>query len=599
MRISDPLIGSQLGDYQIIDLLGRGGMARVYRGFDARLDRYAAVKVIDTPLSAEDEEEYQQRFQREARSIARLNHPCIVGVYQFGQVDSLYYMAMAFVEGRDLGQLLRECAQQRRRMPYADIVRIIGDIAAALDHAHMGGVIHRDIKPSNIMVKADGHAVLTDFGLALNVPEGSIGNTFGSAHYIAPEQAVSSAQAVPQSDLYSLGVVLYQMLTGKVPFDDPSAMSIALKHMHEPPPPPSRHFPELPRAVEAVVLRALEKVPTDRYPTGKAMTAALTDALKSVRGTASLRAANGTSGDTVADVPTSLSTLAVPSTASTKPPTAPVPQRRSRRWWLIVVTGSALAFVAALLFAILPKGRPLVSPTLTPPMTEEVDGVSVLPTRASVVAVAASSTATASPTVPDIPPPTLYATDPPSLTPTATVTDTPTPTPSATLTERPTNTATPSATVSPTSTVTLSPTPVIIALEPTNAADSPIGLFYDASTLVLINRSNRVVDLSGIEFSQRLPDGTELTFQADLWRGAGSLLPSNCFQVWTNGFTLLPQPLHCVERQGWRAVSYVRLFWASERPGATFEVRRAGRLLATCRIDALTCGFDPGERQFP
>ncbi len=276
----DPLIGRQLGDYRVVDILGRGGMAHVYRGYDANLQRYAAVKVIDANLLAkENEDEYRQRFQREARSIARLSHPNIVGIYQFGEVGPLYYMAMAFIEGRDLGQILKEHAVNGTMMAPLEILQIIRDIAEALDYAHAGGVIHRDIKPSNIMVAVDNRAILTDFGLALSVPEGSIGNTFGSAHYIAPEQAISSANAVAQSDLYSLGVVLYQMLTGKVPFDDPSAMSVALKHLSDPPPSPRILNPTLSIAVEKVVLKALEKEPSKRYQNGESMAAALEEAL--------------------------------------------------------------------------------------------------------------------------------------------------------------------------------------------------------------------------------------------------------------------------------------------------------------------------------
>ncbi len=280
MSLSDPLVGTQLGDYRIMDILGRGGMAHVYRGYDHRLQRYAAVKVIDADLLAkENESEYRQRFQREARAIARLNHPNIVGVYQFGEAGALYYMAMAFVEGRDLAQILRE--RPDTLLSPDQILSIVRDIGAALDYAHANGVIHRDIKPSNIMVTLDNHAILTDFGLALSVPEGTLGNTFGSAHYIAPEQAISSANAVPQSDLYSLGVVLYQMLTGKVPFDDPSAMSVALKHLSEPPPPPRAINPAISPAVERVVLKAIEKEPSKRYPTGAQMAQALAEAFKS------------------------------------------------------------------------------------------------------------------------------------------------------------------------------------------------------------------------------------------------------------------------------------------------------------------------------
>src|SRR5690242_2295263 len=238
---TDPLIGKTLGDYTVVDILGHGGMARVYRGFDKKLNRYAAVKVIEAHLIASpDQDEYRARFQNEARAIARLNHPNIVGVYQFDQVGTIYYMAMSFIEGRDLRSYLRDFARKNTYMPYAEVLRVIRDIGSALDYAHREGVIHRDIKPSNIMVTPEGRAVLTDFGLALSVPEGTVGNTFGSAHYIAPEQAVSSAQAVPQSDLYSLGVVLFEMLTNSIPFNDQNAMSVALKHLNEQPQPPSR-----------------------------------------------------------------------------------------------------------------------------------------------------------------------------------------------------------------------------------------------------------------------------------------------------------------------------------------------------------------------
>jgi serine/threonine protein kinase len=278
MAQNDPLIDQRLGDYQIIEILGRGGMARVYKGYDEQLDRYAAVKVIDASLlNTENEDEYRQRFQREARAIAKLRHPSIVGVYQFGEFESLYYMAMVFIEGQDLGQILKATAGVG--LSNGQVLRIVHDIAGALDYAHSGGVIHRDVKPSNIMVTNDNHAILTDFGLALSVPEGSIGNTFGSAHYIAPEQAISSADAIPQSDMYGLGVVLYQMLTGKVPFDDPSAMSVALKHLSDPPPPLRYFNPNISPQVETVVLKSLEKDPKDRYRNGEEFARALEKAM--------------------------------------------------------------------------------------------------------------------------------------------------------------------------------------------------------------------------------------------------------------------------------------------------------------------------------
>src|SRR5579864_3514032 len=278
--MSDSLIGKQLGDYLIRELLGRGGMARVYIGYDARLDRQAAVKVINSDFSPSDRAEYFERFQREARAIARLNHPNIVGVYQFGQYEDSYYMAMVFVEGRDLRQILREFHDRRETPPLADAINVARGIGSALDYAHSRGVIHRDVKPSNIMLTRDNRAILTDFGLALTSNEGTRGETFGSAHYIAPEQAVSSAKAVPQSDLYSLGICLYEMLAGQVPFDDPSAMSVALKHLNDAPPPPHLFNPELAPAIERVVLKILDKDPNSRYASGALFTQALEIAMR-------------------------------------------------------------------------------------------------------------------------------------------------------------------------------------------------------------------------------------------------------------------------------------------------------------------------------
>ncbi len=278
----DPLIGRQLGDYVIKDLLGRGGMARVYRGYDERLQRYAAVKVISNDFTVVDQAEYTERFRREARSIARLNHPNIVNIYQFGEYEGGYYMAMVFIEGKDLRQILKEYNDQNQWMPLPDAIHIVRDIGQALDYAHSRGVIHRDIKPSNIMLDAENRAVLTDFGLALNASEGTLGDTFGSAHYIAPEQAISSAKAVAQSDLYSLGICLYEMITGKVPFDDPSAMSVALKHLSDPPPPPRLHNPDLPVEIEQAILKVLDKDPTKRFETGALFSRMLETAMGSL-----------------------------------------------------------------------------------------------------------------------------------------------------------------------------------------------------------------------------------------------------------------------------------------------------------------------------
>src|SRR5258708_33863187 len=171
--MSDALIGKQLGDYVIQSLLGRGGMARVYKGYDDRLQRYAAVKVINSDFNAADQGEYAERFRREARAIARLHHPNIVGVFQFGEYESHYYMAMVFIEGKDLRQILKEHADNGQPLPMPEVLNFIRGIGSALDYAHSRGVIHRDIKPSNIMLDNENRAILTTFALPPNTPQGT------------------------------------------------------------------------------------------------------------------------------------------------------------------------------------------------------------------------------------------------------------------------------------------------------------------------------------------------------------------------------------------------------------------------------------------
>lgn len=290
---ADSLYGKQLDEYRLEDLLGRGGMARVYRALDVRLNRYVAIKVIDTPFRSDAA--YLRRFEREAQAIGRLEHPNVVRLYRYGDVITdddagqdepahLLYMAMQYVQGATLAAVLDSYRRDGEFIPPEDALRISGEMAQALDYVHAQGIIHRDVKPSNILLSREGesssyHAMLTDFGLALLDPLGTRGETFGTPHYIAPEQARSSAKAVPQSDLYSLGVILYEMFTGQLPFNAQEAMEIALQHLHEAPPPPRAVRPELSPEVEAVILKALAKAPEQRYPTGQALHAALVDAV--------------------------------------------------------------------------------------------------------------------------------------------------------------------------------------------------------------------------------------------------------------------------------------------------------------------------------
>ena len=273
---SDPFIGMTLGSYEILEAVGQGGMARIYKGFHSELNRYAAVKVVHWGL--QEDPEFTERFRREAQAIASLRHPNIVQIFDFGQHESGYYMVMEFIDGGDLAVLLHRYKTNQDYLPHENVVRIVKEIGAALDYAHAHSVIHRDIKPSNVMLNHEGQSILTDFGLVMLPAQSSqatLGSTFGTPHYVAPEQAISSAAAVPASDIYSLGVVIYEMVTGEVPFDDESPLSVALKHVSDVPPPPTSINPDIPREVEEVILRALAKDPADRFANGKELALAL------------------------------------------------------------------------------------------------------------------------------------------------------------------------------------------------------------------------------------------------------------------------------------------------------------------------------------
>jgi serine/threonine protein kinase len=271
------LIGKQFDDYKVDKALGAGGMARVYRAFDTKLRRYVALKVIAPDYRTD--EDHSRRFEREAQSVARLDHSNIVRIYRFGEVDGLYYIAMQYIEGADVEWLIQDYRSTRELIPLSDIVRIVDDIGAALDYAHSKNIIHRDVKPGNIIVNNQGHAILTDFGLSMLSDLGTEGQSLVSPHYIAPEQAVSSSHVVPQSDLYSLGVSLFEMLTGEVPFDGGMPTDIAMRHVSDPAPRPSQFNKVISPEIDEVVLRSLAKEPSDRYQTGAEMSRALQTAV--------------------------------------------------------------------------------------------------------------------------------------------------------------------------------------------------------------------------------------------------------------------------------------------------------------------------------
>ncbi len=271
----EDLTGKQLGPYQIIQPLGEGGMAAVYKAFQASVERYVALKIL--PRHFASDPEFVARFSQEARVIANLQHPHILPVHDFGEADGYTYLVMRFVEGGTLSDWLRT----QTPLSLAKIRKIISQVGGALDYAHAQGVIHRDIKPSNILVDKWDNCLLTDFGLAKIVAGTAnltqTGGILGTPAYMSPEQGLGK-KIDHRSDIYSLGVVLYQMAVGHLPYQAETPMAVVVKHIHDPLPPPRQKDPNLPESVERVILRALNKNPEDRYPTVGDMVKALESA---------------------------------------------------------------------------------------------------------------------------------------------------------------------------------------------------------------------------------------------------------------------------------------------------------------------------------
>ncbi|MEW6188710.1 MAG: Stk1 family PASTA domain-containing Ser/Thr kinase [Actinomycetota bacterium] len=254
------------GRYEIIEKIGSGGMADVYKAYDEVLHRTVALKILHPQFA--QEENFVARFRREAQAAAGLNHPNIVNVHDWGSEDGTYFIVMEYLEGRNLKQIIAD----RGSLPFDIAVDIARQVCSALRFAHKHDIIHRDIKPHNIIITTEGEVKVTDFGIARagTSTMTQTGTILGTAHYISPEQA-HGAPATIASDIYSLGVVLFEMLTGKAPFEGESPVAIALKHAHESPPSPRSINPDIPESLEAVVLKALSKHPSDRYQSAQEM----------------------------------------------------------------------------------------------------------------------------------------------------------------------------------------------------------------------------------------------------------------------------------------------------------------------------------------
>jgi serine/threonine protein kinase len=261
------LTGREISHYHIIEPLGEGGMAVVYKAYDTHLDRTVALKMIRAnAFPANDLEMIHQRFEREAKALARLSHPNIVGVIDFGEYEGAPYLVMEYLAGGSLKKLLDQAR------PWQQAVRLLLPIARALGYAHSQNIVHRDVKPSNILITQSGEPMLTDFGIAkiLDLGPGhtltSTGVGIGTPEYMAPEQGMGQ-EVDARADVYALGVVFYEMVTGRRPYVADTPVAVMFKHIMDPLPSPSQYAPGLPEVVEQVLIRSLAKQPADRYQT--------------------------------------------------------------------------------------------------------------------------------------------------------------------------------------------------------------------------------------------------------------------------------------------------------------------------------------------
>jgi tRNA A-37 threonylcarbamoyl transferase component Bud32 len=263
-------LGAKVGDYQILEKIGSGGMATVYRARHERLERDVAIKVLHPTFL--HEAAFVARFEREAKIIARLDHPNIVGVYDFGEDGEQPYLVMQYVDGQTLKHYF-----VRHGLSLDGIAAVMSDLAAGLDYAHRQGVLHRDIKPSNMLIDREGRACLTDFGLARILQAGestiSVDMMLGTPHYLSPEQARGETNLTPGSDVYAFAVVLYELVTGSLPFVGDTPYAVIHGHIYSPIPLPSERNADLPPALDAVLARGLAKDPAERYASAGALMA--------------------------------------------------------------------------------------------------------------------------------------------------------------------------------------------------------------------------------------------------------------------------------------------------------------------------------------
>jgi serine/threonine-protein kinase len=347
------MIGKRIsGRYKLLEVIGDGGMAIVYRAVDLILDRDVAVKILRTEFS--DDEEFIRRFRREAEAATSLDHPNIVSIFDVGEEDNIYFIVMEYVQGKTLKQYIKE----HDRLSVEQSIDIIRQIASGMAVAHDHGIIHRDIKPHNILLNSHGTAKVTDFGIALAITSATITHTnsvLGSVHYFSPEQA-RGGLATGKSDIYSLGIVLYEMVTGRVPFTGESPVSVALKHLQDQVIEPRKLNPDIPQSVENIILRCLSKNPLFRYDTAHELLDDVAAALSPGRiNEKKWTAFQDNEEEKTKMMDPVILDNKVPESKPAQKKNEKLPEKKKRKWWLILlillVLGGGAAVAA---FTVLP-----------------------------------------------------------------------------------------------------------------------------------------------------------------------------------------------------------------------------------------------------
>ena len=433
----------KIGKYEVIERLGRGGMAEVYRAYHSSLNRYVAIKVLHAFLA--DDPEFKGRFEREAQNVARLKYPNIVQAYDFDFDDATesYYMVMELVEGPTLRDILFELAEKGETMQPKEVIRIVREAAGALAYAHRQGVIHRDVKPANLMVDKDNRVVLTDFGIAkivTGVQFTATGGMVGTPAYMAPEQGLGEA-GDERSDIYSLGVIFFQMLTGQLPFDGDAPVAIILQHVNSPIPSVTALNPALPKIFDDILAKSLAKNPDDRYQNADEMI----EDLKNLQRRTPARMPTPPPAKRQPRSPSPAEKL---ETMTGKQSAVVVTKRRSSPGWMWGGIVGGIIFVLLVGYAYGASNG-----------TFPAVGFLASATPSATVEVSATQQTIVLPVITEPPTPTNTPVDTPTVTDTASATTTATSSPTGTITATPTLTATATATRTPTATATRTASP--------------------------------------------------------------------------------------------------------------------------------------------